>query len=178
MSIVAVHPGIDKSLEAALPGSYFLYGYLPVFLGQFPKSVGYLNFYQMGLAGTNGILKRLAQLTDVGDLCAFKAIRLEEFDEVRVHQVGGKPSVLAEPVPLKPLQHAPGVVIEHQNHRVDAVLGASGKFLEIVLEPAVTGHADHRAIRLANLGADRRREGEAQAKPAVGMHVRSRVVNV
>ena len=124
----------------------------------------------MGLAGGDGGVQGRSQLGDGGDAGGAEAVGVEQLGEVGVDQVGGEETV-TETVLLVLLQHSPGVVVEHQDDRVDAVLGGGGEFLEVVLEAAVAGDADHRAVGLADLGAQASGESEAETGPAVGVHV-------
>ena len=97
---------------------------------------------------------------DVGHLGAFEPVGLEDLHEIWIHQIASEPAGFTKPVALEALQDSPGVVIEHQHHRVDAVLSAGGQFLKVVLEPAVAGYADHWVIGLPDLCADCRGERE------------------
>ena len=62
-------------------------------------------------------------------------------------------------------QQPPGVVVEQQDHRIEAVLNAGSQLLDVELEAAVPGDADDLAVRGTRLGADSRGQPEPQTSP-------------
>src|SRR5438132_168426 len=101
-------------------------------------------------------------------------VRLAELHEVRhVRQVDLRSDASVEVV-LELAHHAEREVVEQDDLHVELVLDGDRKLLRGHHESALAGHAPHRQVRPGELGAKRRREGEAHCARATRVDAETR----